>query len=66
MNENHMTKIENEERYVIAPKGIATLALLECGLVDSISDPRINGFWCIFEQGMMKGGYIVTDEEKEQ
>ena len=52
-----------EERYVITPKGIATLALLQVGLVNSIEDPRINGFWTIFETNMKDKGYVKEDKE---
>lgn len=55
----------DEEKYVITPKGIAVLALMECGLIDSTDDPRINGFWRCFDQEMMKAGYVATGEEEE-
>ena len=59
MNENE------EERYVATPKGIALLAMLQCGLIQSIDDPRVDGFWCVFEQRMIRAGYTVPDEDGE-
>lgn len=51
-----------EERYVLTPKGIATLSLLQCGLVTDINDHRIEGFWTLFENGMRTGEYIKEEE----
>lgn len=51
-----------EERYVIAPKGIAILAMLQCGLIQSMDDPRFEGFWTLFEGDMMRHGYIADVE----
>ena len=53
---------DDEERYVITPKGIACLSLLQCGLVTDINDPRIEGFWALFENGMRTGGYVKEEE----
>lgn len=55
-----------EERYFASPKGLATLAMWQCGLIQSTDDPRFDGFWCIFEQRMIKANYIVRDEENEE
>ena len=52
----------DEERYTITPKGIACMAMLQSGLVNSTNDPRIDGFWIIFEEGMKQHGYIVDSE----
>lgn len=53
---------EQEETYVLTPKGIATLSLLQCGLVTDIDDPRIEGFWTLFENGMRNHDYIKEEE----
>lgn len=47
-----------EETYKIAPKGCAVLALMRCGLITSMDDPRIDGFWMIFEKLMKDNDYI--------
>lgn len=52
---------EDEERFVTTPKGIAVFAMLECGLIQSIEDPRVNGFWRMFEQDMRRSGYVVEE-----
>ena len=53
--------MENEV-YMITPKGIAVLALLESGLVTSFEDPRIDGFWKLFEFGMQERGYVKYED----
>lgn len=51
-------------KYVIAPKGIAALAMLDCGLITDIEDRRFKVFWELFEARMKKLNYIqeVNDE----
>ena len=51
-----------EAKYMIAPKGIAVLAMLQCGLIQSMDDPRFEGFWTLFEGDMMRLGYIADRE----
>lgn len=51
--------------YKITPKGIASVAMLQCGLINSIEDPRLEGFWTLFEAGMRNSGYI-QEENNEQ
>ena len=51
--------------YQITPKGIAIVSMLRCGLIDNIDDPRVEGFWMLFEDGMRKGGYIVEENEDD-
>ena len=53
----------DEEMYRITPKGIALVSMLQCGLVDNIDDPRLEGFWALFEAGMRKHGYIVEEQD---
>ena len=54
---------ESEEKYVITPKGIATLAMLRTGLIQSTNDPRFEGFWQLFEMAMERPGEIVYEPE---
>ena len=54
---------EEDEKYRLTPKGIATVALMQSGLVYDIHDPRIEGFWRLFEQDMRNSEYIVEDDE---
>ena len=49
--------------YQLTPKGIACLALLRTGLVESIEDPRIDGFWELFQTDMDTLGYTQEVEE---
>lgn len=51
-------------KYVIAPKGVAVLAMLDCGLITDIEDRRFEVFWELFEARMKKLNYIqeVNDE----
>ena len=56
---------ESEEQSVITPKGIATLAMLRTGLIQSTNDPRFEGFWQLFESDMERLGYIVYEQEVE-
>lgn len=50
-----------ENVYKITPKGIATLALLQTGLVNEMDDPRIEGFWTIFKAVMQRHDYVKED-----
>lgn len=65
MNNINEELLENDdnEMYQITPKGIAILSLLQCGLISDMEDPRVEGFWTLFENGMMKSGYMVEDDE---
>lgn len=49
--------------YQLTPKDIACLALLRTGLVESIEDPRIDGFWELFQADMDALGYTQEVEE---
>lgn len=51
-----------EERYVLTPKGLALEAMLQTGLVTSADDPRVDGFWTIFEASMKRCGYVQTEK----
>ena len=54
-----------EEKYVLTPKGIAVISLLQSGLITDINDQRIEGFWTLFQQGMIKAGYTPEGEDEE-
>ena len=61
MSKNNIN--EDEERYVITPKGIFLLALTRTNLVESIDDWRVDAAWTIFELMMKQGGYIVESND---
>lgn len=52
----------SKEEYRLTPKGIAVIAMLQTGLVSDMDDPRIDGFWTIFEAVMKRNGYVEEDE----
>ena len=54
-----------EEKYMFTPKGIAIISMLQCGLITDINDPRVEGFWTIFENGMRNSGYIVEEDDDQ-
>jgi len=54
---------EEDEELMLSPKGIATLALLQVNLVNDGEDPRIDGFWTLFETMMRKSGYVSDEED---
>ena len=52
-----------EEKYRLTPKGIAVLAMMQTGLLEDMDDPRIEGFWTIFEAIMTRSGYVEERHE---
>ncbi len=60
-----LAKKKDDARYVLTPKGIARVSMLRSGLITTSEEPRFDGFWALFEQGMRQAGY-VEDDEKEQ
>ena len=58
--------MDDDERFVITPKGIAALALTKMGLVESVDDWRIDGFWAVFETKMRACGYVERDDEDDR
>lgn len=54
---------DDDAVYVVTPKGIATLALLDAGLVDDFDDHRIDLFWDLFEKDMQAHGYVQEEAE---
>lgn len=57
--------MDDDERFAITPKGIAASALIMTGLVESMDDWRIDGFWAIFETKMRECGYVEGDDEDD-
>ncbi len=54
-----MNQYEEEDvAFTITPKGIASLALRRCGLVQDYDDPRKEGFWALFQSAMKEHGYV--------
>lgn len=49
---------DNEERYVITPKGIAVLALIKAGVYANMTESQFEMFWEEFETSMEECGYI--------
>lgn len=47
-----------EETYELMPKGCASIALRDAGLVESYSDPAVDRFWDSFHSLMLKFGYV--------
>lgn len=54
---------DDDEVYVVTPKGLATLALLDASLVDDFDDHRIDLFWDLFEKDMQAHGYVQEEAE---
>lgn len=52
----------NEEKYVITPKGCAWLALNQIGAFDYMTEGQFEAFWILFEDSMRKAGYIVDED----
>lgn len=58
---------EREERvYKLTPKGCASCALLDAGLIESTNDPLIDEFWERFSELMEKFGYVANDNDAEK
>ncbi len=51
-----------EDAFRITPKGIAAIAMIQCGLIQSLGDPRLKGFWTIFSNGMQAHGFISEED----
>ena len=61
-SQTYIADSESKEEYRLTPKGIAVIAMLQTGLVSDMDDPRIDGFWTIFETIMRRNGYVEEDE----
>ena len=58
VNNNDNDNDNDDTQYVVTPKGLAFASLLQCGLINSFDDPRAEGFWIIFSDGMHKHNYV--------
>jgi len=56
--------MDEEAVYRITPKGIATLAMLDVGLITSMDDKRFNSFWDKFCDGMINAGYVERGDDQ--
>jgi len=54
---------KDEEKYVLTPKGIFSLALVDAHLVEDVMDWRIDAAWRIFELIMKERGYMVEEDD---
>ena len=53
-----------EDRYEpsqTTPMGLAGAALLQTGLVETVKDPRVAGFWELFRLGLERNGYEIKE-----
>jgi hypothetical protein len=48
-----------EERYVLTPKGIASICLNHIGV--ELTDSQLDAFWVLFEHYMRKHGYVEDE-----
>lgn len=53
-----------KEKYRMTPKGCAVMAMIQCGLIDSIDDERIVPFLDMFDEIMEQTHEIVFGEEE--
>jgi hypothetical protein len=53
--------MNDEERFVISPKGLAMLAARNAELIDDLDDVRFEAFWLYFDHYMHKHGYIEEE-----
>ena len=56
--------MKEEETIGLTPKGIASLAMLQSGLITDFEDPRFEGFWQLFVTKMIKCGYAEDMEDE--
>lgn len=54
-----------ERVYKLLPRGCASIALKDAGLVQSIDDPAVDQFFDSFQKLMIKSGYVPEDEEEQ-
>ena len=54
---------KDEEKYVLSPKGIFSLALAKTHLIEDVMDYRIDAAWTIFELLMRERGYLVDEDD---
>ena len=54
---------DDDTLYKVTPKGLACLAMLRTGLISSTNDPRLDGFWELFDADMAAAGYTQEVDE---
>lgn len=54
------TEDTEEERYVIAPKGIAWLCLRDANI--EFTEREFDTFWILFDHHMREHGYVVEED----
>lgn len=52
-----------DEKYILTPKGIFTMALITNNLATNIDDPKIQDSWDCFEKSMEELGYIQNSND---
>lgn len=60
-----MLNDNDEERYVVTPKGLAWLAFCQCGIADKISESQFEGFWNLFISSMEKANYVTEGDAND-
>lgn len=58
---NELEDDDDDERYILTPKGVAVIDLYKCGLIEDIDDKRGELFYHEFIEGLKRLGYL---EEK--
>ena len=53
---------EDDEKYVVTPKGLFLMSLIDVGLIDDHNDKMANAAWKIFALSMEKQGYVDGQE----
>ena len=54
---------DDDAIYRITPKGLATLAMIDAGLITSTDDRRFYRFWDEFYNGLINAGYIERGDD---
>ena len=67
---NYEEKFDNfdneEETYVLTPKGMAYQALYEVGLLEEHELGQFNAFWILFENKLLNSDYVQYLEEDDE
>lgn len=58
--------MDDQERYILSPKGIFHICLYEAGLIDQLNDKRAEIAWDSFKELMNKCGYISEEKESDE
>ena len=54
---------DDQAKDTLTPKGIATVCMLQSGLITSMDDQRFKGFWRMFCEDMERFGYLKNYED---